>query len=202
MSEEVIILGAGGHAKVIAEILLRSDKKLAGFLDDAVTGTVCGYPVLGRLCDAEKHRDGYAFIIGIGDNRTRMTLARKYRLRWCTATHPASVIASDAVIGEGSVVMPGAVVNPSAVIGTHCIVNSSAVVEHDCTVGDFAHISPGATLCGTVTVGQGTWVGAGATVLNNLTVCPDCVIGAGAVVTRDITERGTYTGIPARLCAI
>lgn len=198
MSDGIIILGAGGHAKVIADIVLSRGDKLIGFLDDNASGEVLSYPILGKIADAIRYTESCFFIIGIGNNQTRKKLADTYELSWYTAIHPTAVIARDVSICEGTVIMADVVINPSSVIGRHCIINISAVIEHDNNIGDFAHISPHATLCGTVRVGELTHIGAGATVKNNTSVCSDCVIGAGATVVKNITVPGIYAGVPAK----
>lgn len=198
MPDKIIIIGASGHSKVIADIVLSSGNALVGFLDDNVTGTVMGFPVLGMLADIIKYQDNYSFIIGIGNNHTRKIIAEKHDVIWSTAIHPSAILARDVCIGAGAVVMAGAIVNPSATIGKHCIINTGAVLEHDNTLGDYVHISPHATLCGTVNIENLTHIGAGAVIKNNIGICENCIIGAGAVVVRDITEPGTYIGAPAR----
>ena len=112
--------------------------------------------------------------------------------------HPSAVIAPNVKIGVGTVVMAGAVINPWTKIGQGCIINTCASVDHDCRIGDFVHVSVGAHVAGTVIIGDNTWVGAGATVSNNIEIVEDCMIGAGAVVIADITEHGTYVGVPAK----
>lgn len=198
MSSEVIVIGAGGHARVIADIIQQSGDVVLGFLDDNVKGAVMGLPVLGIIADALNYENKAVFVIGIGDNRTRKLIAEQYHLNWYTAIHPAAVIASDVLIKEGTVLMAGAIINTGTHIGKHCIVNTGAVVEHDNELADFVHISPHATLCGTVSVGEFTHIGAGATVINNLSVAHDSIAGAGSVVVNDIKEPGTYVGVPAR----
>ncbi len=198
MSKRLIILGSGGHGKVVADIALKSGYRQIAFLDDANQGTVLGFPILGGIPDAPSFADGNtAFVIAIGSNPVRRQLAARYSLPWATLIHPTAVIGTGAQIGEGTVVMAGAVVNPCARIGAHCILNTACVVEHDNLISDFVHISPGAVLAGTVSVGEGTHVGIGATVRNNITICGGCTIGAGAVVVKDIKESGTYVGVPA-----
>ena len=201
MNKEVIIIGAGGHGKVIADIVRRCGDTPLGFLDDgeAPPPEIAGIPLLGKVSDYAKYPNAF-FVIGIGSFSVREALAQRLcGVRWYTAIHPSAVVSElDTQIGVGSVVMANAVVNPSASIGEHCILNTSAVVEHDNRIGDFAHISVGAKLGGTVSIGRHTWVGIGATVSNNISVCDRCVIGAGAVVIRDIKESGTYVGVPAR----
>lgn len=200
MAEKVVIIGAGGHGKVVADIALRSGAQVLGFLDDSRAGEqVCGIPVLGKTEDYVNYKEA-AFVLAVGNAAVRRRLAERMAgVRWYTAVHPAACVSPlEVTVGEGSVVMANAVVNPGAVIGSHCIINTAAVVEHDCAVGDFAHISVGAKLGGTVTVGENTWVGIGAAVKNNVSICPDCMIGAGAVAVKDITRPGTYMGVPAR----
>ena len=189
--KQVIIIGAGGHARVIADIVRRAGDNLLGFLDDNV-------PALGKVKDYVNYPEAH-FIIGIGNAAVRRRIAGELAgVNWYTAIHPTAVIAENVRIGPGSAVMAGAVVNPGAVIGEHCIVNTGSIVEHDNQIENYVHISVGAKLAGTVTIGENTWVGIGAVVSNNLTVCGDCMIGAGAVVVRNITESGTYVGVPAR----
>lgn len=199
--EKVIIIGAGGHAKVIADIIIKSGDTLMGFLDDdlLLPDTILDHPNLGIISDAPKYKDSCSFVIGIGNNEIRKRIVENYDLNWYTAIHPSAQIAMDTEIGRGSVVMACAVINTSAKIGQHCIVNTGAIVEHDNQIGDFVHISPNAVLCGTVTVGALSHIGASATVRNNLSICPDTQIGMGACVVNDITEKGIYVGVPAKI---
>ena len=197
MSEGIIVIGAGGHSKVVADAALSCGMNLIGILDDNVKGEVLNYPVLGVIHDVYKYSQRFSFIIGVGNNSTRKKIAEKYMVNWATIIHPKAIVARGVSICEGSVIMAGAVINPSTVIGKHCIINTSAIVEHDNVIGDYVHVSPNATLCGTVSIGNMTHVGAGAIVKNNTSVCAGCIIGAGAVVVKDITKEGIYTGIPA-----
>ena len=194
---DIVIIGAGGHAKVIADIIQKSGETLVGFLDDNANGTVLGHQILGTLNDIKKYKD-CMFIIGIGDVFIRKTIAENYQLNWYTAIHASACIGGEVEIGEGSVVMARAVINSSSTIGKHCIINTSSIVEHDNNIGDYAHLAPGSTLCGTVRVGSMAHIGAGATVKNNITICSHSIIGAGAVVVKDITEPGIYVGVPAK----
>jgi len=198
MPSEVIVIGAGGHARVIADIIQQSGDVVLGFLDDNVKGVVMGLPVLGKITDALNCDNRASFVIGIGNNWTRKRIAEQYHLNWYTAIHPAAVIASDVEIKEGTVLMAGAIVNTGVRIGKHCIINTGTVIEHDNCIADYVHVSPHATLCGTVSVGELTHIGGGATIINNLSVTHDSVIGAGAVVVKNIKEPGTYVGVPAR----
>lgn len=201
----LIIVGASGHGKVVADIARRNGYSDIAFLDDAPgLEEVSGYPVLGAvsMC-SEFLQDDFFVAIGNSDIRRRIQdEITSSGARLVTLIHPSAVVAQDVAIGEGSAVMAGAVINPSVRIGRGCIVNTSASVDHDCAVGDFVHISVGAHLAGTVSIGDGTWIGIGAVVSNNISICQGCMIGAGAVVVKDIQGPGTYIGIPARLMRV
>lgn len=197
---DVIIIGAGGHARVVADIALLRGDRVLGFLDDSPNAAgAYGIPVLGDVAAFSAYPHA-SFIIGIGSAQARQKLAQKLNgVRWYTAIHPSAVISPLGVtIGEGTVVAANACINPGAQIGAHCIINTAAVVEHDNRIGSFAHISVGAKLGGCATVGDRTWIGIGATVSNGVSICGDCMLGAGAVAVREIRQRGTYVGVPAR----
>ena len=195
----LIIIGAGGHGKVIADNALKNGYTDICFVDDSATGECMGFPIIGKCNDLESLNDGKSdFVIGIGNNATRKLIAEKYKVNWVAIIHPSAQIAVNVSIDKGTVVMAGAVVNACASIGTHCIINTCAVVEHDNVLEDYVHVSPNATLGGTVHIGENTHIGIGATVSNNIDICADCTIGAGAVVVRDIREKGIYIGVPAK----
>lgn len=193
MAERVIIIGAGGHGKVVADIVRARGDVVVGFLDDDPGKE----NVLGPVSSAENYPD-CSFVIAIGNNKARKRVEAELPARWYTAVHPTAVISPSAVIGTGTVVMANAVVNAQAVLGAHCIVNTAAVVEHENVLAGFVHISPNAALGGNVHVGECTHVGIGACVKNNISICDGCTIGAGAVVVKDIDVAGTYVGVPAR----
>lgn len=193
MNRNVVIVGASGHGRVIADIVQACNDTIVGFLDDDENKET-----LGKIADWEKYKDN-EFIIGIGDSEIRERISGMMDgVRWYTAIHPSAIVSSTAIIGEGTAIMPNAVVNAGSIIGRHTIINSGAIVEHDNQIGDFSHISVGAKLGGTVNIGNHTWVGIGAVVGNNKSVCGNCIIGAGAVVVKDIMEAGVYLGVPAK----
>lgn len=199
MCKKVIIIGASGHAKVIADIVQKSGDRLLGFLDDAKANeTVLGYKVLGTVKDYIKYKNEAEFIIGIGNNQTRKKLSNEMNCKWYTAIHPAATVGLCVNVNEGSCVMAGAVLNPCAQIGKHTIINTCAVVEHDCRIGDYCHLSPNSTICGMSSVEDNVWLSSGATIINGISVCENTVIGAGAVVVKDIKTSGTYIGVPAK----
>lgn len=206
MSEEgglmkLVIIGACGHGKVIADIAEKCGYQVAGFLDDDKEKKSClEYSVLGSIEDASKYSD-CEFIVAIGDARIREKVQLQLKMMGLhigTLIHPDAVIARDVTIGEGTVIMAGAILNPSCVIGEGCIINTGASLDHDGCLGEYVHVSVGSHLAGKVSVGKYTWIGAGAIVINNIEICDSCMVGAGAVVVKDIKEMGTYIGVPAR----
>lgn len=198
--KNLMIIGASGHGKVVADIAVKNGYDKIAFLDDNPTVKECaGYPVAGMVNDAESFADA-DFFVAVGNSairsRIQKELARK-GLNIATLIHPNAVLATDVQIGTGTVVMAGVVVNPGTVVGEGCIINTGATVDHDNRIGDYVHISVGSHTAGTVCIGEGTWLGAGAVVSNNINICENCLIGAGAVVVREIRKPGTYVGVPA-----
>ncbi len=193
----LIIIGASGHGKVVADIAVQNGYKDIVFLDDNENVKECtGWPVVGKCNEAPK---GELFV-AIGNAKIRKRLSEHYKDRkQPVLIHPSAIISSNVKIGEGTVVMAGVVINPSAEIGKCCIINTTSSVDHDCVVGDYCHIAVGAHLCGTVVVGDRTWIGAGSIISNNVNICEDCIIGAGAVVINNIDEYGIYVGVPAKI---
>ncbi len=200
MSKSVVIIGASGHGKVIADIVIKSGDTVVGFLDDGVEKgmLVAGIEILGKTEDYKDFAD-CEFVIAIGNPYIREKIADMLPVEWYTAIHPNAVISSlDVEIGEGTVVMANAVINSSAKIGKHCIINTGAIVEHDNILEDYVHLSPNVALSGIVKVGKSTHIGAGSCTKQLLNIASDCVFGAGSVIVKDITESGTYAGVPVR----
>jgi UDP-N-acetylbacillosamine N-acetyltransferase len=204
----VVLWGASGHARVIADILRAAGGyALEGFIEDVHPErkgeVLCGARVLGgREALPRLAAEGVEMIVAIGDCAARLACADRAGaagVAFATAVHPAAVLAGDVRPGCGTVVMAGAVVNAAAQLGRHAIVNSGAVVEHDCVIEDGVHISPGACLAGGVRVGRGAWVGIGAVVVEKVSIGAGSVIGAGAVVTKDVPGGVVAWGCPARV---
>lgn len=198
---ELIIIGAGGHGKVVADLAWNNGYRNIAFLDDNPSCTmVLGFPVLGKVKLFEQHGNS-DYIVAMGNATVRKTMQIKLKkagVRVVTLVHPRAVIGRNVSIGDGSVVMAGAVINPDSALGEGCILNTGASVDHDCSIGDYSHIAVGAHVAGTVTVGSNCWIGAGATVINDLSICSNCLLGAGAVAVNDIDVPGTYIGVPAK----
>ena len=197
----LVIVGASGHGRVIADIAEKVGYTDIVFLDDNLNVVSCGiYKVVGGSGSAQLYQNA-DFVVAIGNAIIRRKIQSELienGLHVVSLLHPSAVVASDVEIGIGTVVMAGAVINPNTKIGQGCIINTCASVDHDCLIGDYAHVSVGAHIAGTVEIGENTWVGAGAIICNNINVVDDCVIGAGAVVVKSIEDSGTYIGVPAK----
>lgn len=192
----LVIIGASGHGKVIADIAVKCRYKDIVFLDDNENVKECaGFPVIGKVSDAVTMEEDK--IVAIGNAEIRKKIQSQLS-NLVTLIHPSAVVSRRVKIGEGTVIMAGAVINSDVVIGKGCIINTGASVDHDCKLGDFVHVSVGAHVAGTVTIGKKTWIGAGATVSNNVSICDNCMIGAGAVVVKDLIKSGIYIGVPVR----
>lgn len=197
---QLVIIGAGGHGKVIADIAMKNDYTNIVFIDDYNTGECMGFPILGGTAQLKNlNNENTDFIIAIGSNTIRRKIVEENHLNWVKLIHPSAQISFGAEIGNGTVVMAGAIINAGAVIGNHCIINSGSVIEHDNQLSDYVHISPNAVLGGTVRVGRETHIGIGAVIKNNVTIGQGILIGAGAVVVNSIIKQGTYIGIPAHI---
>lgn len=201
MNKKIVIIGASGHGKVVANIAKLNGYDEILFLDDDESKKSCGkYKVIGTSKEITKYRD-YDFIIAIGNNRIREKISDtlgKENIKQTTLIHPSAVIDETAIIKEGTVIMANAVVNAEVQIGRSCIINTASSIDHECILEDYVHVSPGVHVAGTVTIGKSTWIGIGATVINNLSICANCMIGAGSTVIKDIKEEGTYVGSPIR----
>lgn len=192
--KKLVIIGASGHGKVIADIAVRNEYEEIVFLDDDESIKECaGFPVVGKTSEANNIKGDK--IVAIGNAKIRERIQGELN-NVVILIHPTAVISRRVEIGEGTVVMAGAVINSDAIIGNGCIINTGASVDHDCKIADYVHISVGAHVAGTCVIGKRTWIGAGATVSNNINICGDCMIGAGAVVVKDIDVGGTYVGVP------
>ena len=192
---KLVIIGAGGHGKVAADIAELNGYSEIVFLDDNVKNS----KVVGNISDYLKYVKKCDFFVGIGNNRVRKNMFDMLNdagANIVSLIHPKATISRTATLGTGVIVMHGALVGVDAVVGDGAIVNTCASVDHDCSLGEFSHISAGVHMAGTMKIDSFTFVGVGATVIQN--ICSDCIIGAGAVVSRPINESGTYVGVPAR----
>ncbi len=201
MNKQIVIIGASGHGKVLADIAKKNGYTDILFLDDNISIKECnGYPVVGTSRDVNQYRDS-DFIVAIGNSQVRQRIQNSLEeAEMCIVTliHPNAVIGENVSVGKGSVVMAGAVINPCVIIGQGCIINTCASVDHDSEIGSYSQISVGSHIAGTVIIGERTWIGICAAVSNNIKITSDCIIGAGAVVVKDILESDTYIGVPVQ----
>lgn len=203
MKNNLIIIGASGHGKVVADIALKMKKwKKIDFLDDDISiESSMGIQVIGSTNKVIELIDEYEIFVGIGNNVVRQKvqeMLERIKASIPVLIHPKAVVAEQVEIGIGTVVMAGAVVNCCTKIGKGCIINTGSTIDHDNFIENYVHISPGVHLAGTVKVGRGSWLGIGSVVSNNVNITEACKIGAGSVVVKDISETGTYLGVPAR----
>lgn len=204
MKTPLLILGCGGHGRVVADAALDCGYEEIAFLDDrhdALPRPV-PFPVLGpmKMTSALVHRWPSA-IVAIGDGRRRLALFHDLkRAGYATPSiaHPSAVISRGAHLGEGVFVAPGAIINTGARIADAVIVNTGAQIDHDCEIGEGTHIAPGATLSGTVIVGATSWIGTGSSVKQDIRIGDDVMVGVGAAVVAHIPQPGTYVGVPAK----
>ncbi len=197
---KLLILGASGHGKVIADLAeqLQFYSEIQFLDDDAALRSCLDYPVIGSVKDAKAYIKTHEMAVAIGNNAIRgkvMTELIGLGATLPTLIHPKAIVSPHVSIGTGTVIVAGAIVNVSTRIGKGCILNTGCTVDHDNTLGDFVHISPGAHLAGGVTIGDYTWIGMGAAVIQNITITDHVVVGANALVRRPISQSGTYVGL-------
>lgn len=202
MGEGVIVIGGGGHAKVVVSTLIALEMRVQAVYDDDPGKwgkDLCGAKIVGPLADLDSSSEMNA-ILAIGDNRTRNILAKRFqRFRWLTVAHPHAFVHSSVSMGKGTVVFAGAVIQPDVVIGDHCIVNTNAAIDHDCVLGDFAHVGPGTCLAGDVSVQEGAFLATGGVAIIGRNIGKWSIVGAGGVVIEDIPDNVTAVGVPAKV---
>ena len=200
-SQDIYVIGAGGHAKVILALLEALGRVCVGIYDDneKLWGkTLSGVPIIGAVKELPD-KNNISAVIAIGNNSIRKYIAESFHnLQWAILIHPYSWVHKSVRVHDGTVIFAGAVVQPDTVIGAHTIINTSASVDHDCHIGDFCHIAPGCHLAGNVQIQDCTFVGVGSDVIPGIHITSDVVVGAGASVVRNITSSGTYIGVPAK----
>jgi acetyltransferase EpsM len=209
MKDKVLIWGASGHAKVVAEIIRLNDEfDIVGFYDNvnkAKEGTsFCDSTIYSKDSALAEFLDkGVNYIIiGFGSCQARLSAAdfsRQLGYQLATAIHPKSIIADNAQIHQGTVICAGATIVTESIIGECAIINTGASIDHECHIGNGVHVSPGAHLAGNVTIGEATWIGIGSSVIEGITIGNNSVIGAGSVVVKDIPEHVVAYGNPAKI---
>ncbi|MDA8094284.1 MAG: acetyltransferase [Betaproteobacteria bacterium] len=208
MDNPLIIIGAGGHAKVLIDTLLLLPVKILGATDAASGkhgGNVLGVPILGNDQEILRHSpDTVSLVNGIGSVRAPILRGDIYArfkgmgYHFAGVVHPSAFISRTAELSAGVQVMAGAIVQTGCLVGSNTIINTGALVDHDCQIGEHVHIAPGTTLSGEVTIGEGSHIGTGATIIQGIRIGAGCLVAAGAVVIEDVPDGRTVAGVPAR----
>jgi len=208
MNLPLIVLGAGGHTKVVIDILLLKGCQVLGIVDrdpDKVGHKISGISVVGDDGVVRKYVAGAVELVnGIGSvssTSRRFDIYKKFKTEgysFANVIHPSAVISRDVQLGEGVQIMAGAVVQPGCKIGNNVLINTGVCVDHDCTIGDHVHLAPGVVLSGAVNVGASSHIGTSATIIQGVAIGESAVIAAGAVVIEDIAAGITVAGVPAK----
>jgi sugar O-acyltransferase (sialic acid O-acetyltransferase NeuD family) len=206
--QEIVVIGGGGHAKVVISILRKLNSfRVLGYTDLKNNGALLDVPYLGddsavaERLKSDRRLNAAIGVgqVGLGEARSRLwERLERVGLVFPVIVSPGAIVNEGVELGDATVVMDAAVINPGAVAGRGAIVNTGAILEHDVVLSEWVHVAPGATISGGARIGARSMVGAGAVVIEGRTIAADCVVGAGAVVTRDIVEPGVYVGCPAR----
>jgi sugar O-acyltransferase (sialic acid O-acetyltransferase NeuD family) len=198
--DEVHIIGAGGHAKVVIGTLDAAGYKVKAVYDDDERrwgGRLLGVPIVGAVADLRALGCVQA-IVAIGDNYVRKIIAEGFpQLDLLTVIHPGADVHASVRLGRGTVVFAGAVIQPDAVIGAHCIVNTAATIDHDCVLGDYVQVAPGSHLSGNVRLDEGVLLGTGSATVPGAHVGSWTTVGAGSVVVKDLPPAVVAVGVPA-----
>ena len=203
---KLLILGAGGHGKVVAETAMATGRwKSIAFLDDELpVGTrVLDFPVVGAFSDALALHETYGeALVAVGDSHIRLDLMAQLSTAGFllpVLVHSSAVVSPSAFLAEGTVVFAQAVVQADTQIGRGCIINTASTVDHDCRLDDGVHVCPGSHLAGGVSVGQSCWLGIGSVIIQNIQIGDESMVAAGAVVISDVERHSTVAGLPAKL---
>lgn len=202
MSESLVVIGAGGHAKVVISALFAAGYNVTAIYDDDLSRQgqfLQGIEIQGSIADIPRIPNLLA-IIGVGDNISRRRISKQLcGMRWLTVIHPSAWVDPSVRLGVGTVICAGAIVQSEATIGDHVIINTGAIIEHDCQLGNYVHVAPRASLAGGVSVEEGSLVGIGSTVIPGRRIGRWGTIGAGGVVIRDIPPFSIAVGVPAQV---
>jgi sugar O-acyltransferase (sialic acid O-acetyltransferase NeuD family) len=201
----LVIVGAGGHARVVLDIARLSSRPVGAFVDAELrSSSVDDIPVVQNIGALAHGAQSYDYVVAIGDNFVRSRVSESLTvelpgIRFATLVHPCATVATNCVLGEGTVVMGGVIVNPGSRIGKHCILNTRASIDHDNAIADFASLAPGSVTGGNVRIGKCSAISLGASVIHGITIGKHSIVGAGAVVLRDVPDFSVVVGVPARL---
>lgn len=200
MVDKWVIVGCGGHARSVADVILYNtpEAKII-FLDKNAqeNETVLGFPAL-KMFEITTEK----VIVGVGDNKKRKELSQKYYSNLASVISKNAYIGKDATIGKGVFVAHRAHIGVLSTVGDFSIINTGALIDHECSIAKASFIGPNATLCGNVKIDENVFIGAGTTIKDNIYINSDIVVGAGSCVVKNLEKRGTYIGCPARLLEV
>jgi len=193
------LFGAGGHCKVVIDIILESDShKIESVIDhNPKSDFIFDIPILNY-----NQVEGFGekeFIVSIGNNKKRKRVVELIKAIFVKAIHPKSIVSRFSKVLEGTVVMAGAIINANSTIGKHCIINTGAIIDHDCVVDDFVHVSPNVSVAGNVKIGEGAHLGIGVTIIQGITIGKWAVLGAGAVIIENVPDYAVVVGVPGKI---
>lgn len=203
MEEKLFVIGAGGHAQVVIDAILRSGLKVHGIFDDNIKllgKRIFDIPIIGMVEEAKSYGNG-KFVVAIGDNKVRMSIVEKLGFspnNFFTVIHPSAILGKDVEVGAGSMILGGVVINTGTTIGEHCIINTSSSIDHHNKISNFVHIAPGTHTGGNVEVEEGAFVGIGTSIIPGIRVGRWSIVGAGSVVIDDVLGYSTVVGVPAK----
>ena len=197
--ETIALIGAGGHCKVIIDLIKLLNKfKIVGIYDDNKKGSFNGYTILGNTKEIDIKISN--FIITIGNDKIRKKIyENNQHLNWCSLIHPSAIISKNVKIGKGSVICAGFILQTDVIIGNHCIINTGSSIDHESVIGDFCSICPHTTICGQVKIGNLCFIGANATIIQCLKIGSKTTIGAGSVIIKHIGSEQKVVGNPGRI---
>ena len=207
--QKILIIGAGGHSKVVVDIIIHQKMyEIVGFIDSKlpIDSAILGYKVLGKEEDLLNLMDKFSIssgIVAIGDNFVRTKVVERIKeiskdFKFINCIHPNSNIALDVEVGEGNVVMAGVTINTSSIVGDHCILNTNASIDHDNKISDFVSFAPNSVSGGNVKVNEFSAIGIGATIQHEVSIGSNCIIGAHSLVNKDTIADSVYFGLPAK----
>ena len=196
----IYLYGAGGHAKVILELLELQGEAIGGLIDlDPEIKSLLDYPVYTTNETEIISPATSSYVISVGDNLTRKKISEQLNANYFSVFHPAANISVRATIAEGTVVMAGVSINSDVTIGKHTIINTNSSIDHDCSIGNYVHISPNVALAGNIVVGEGAQIGIGACVIPGITIGRWATIGAGAVIINNVPDYAVVVGNPGKI---
>ena len=196
----IAIFGAGGHTKVIIDLILELNQyTIVGIYDDNKDGHFEDIPIIGKI-DGNVNINYDEYIIGIGNDNIRKQIYEQFlNLRWAVLIHPRSIVSKHSMIDDGTLVFAGAVIQTGVKIGKQCIINTNCNIDHESIINDFSSICPGVTICGNVVIGELTFIGANSTIIHGKIIGEKCIVGAGTVVIRNVDDNSKIVGNPGRI---